>query len=205
VHLGHVASATEVAAAFELTTVLLMLSARPPHKPTHQPAPIGDRWAMLRLAAHGRPFLQPSESEIQRPGPSYTVDTLREVVRSHARDEVFLIVGIDAYAEVDTWHRPEQLLELANIIVTTRPGYPLPTSGVAPPVAGRGDCCYDPVIGGHRHKSGHRLFVHLLDGLAISSSDIRRRAATGLDVTHLTGPEVADYIRSHRLYEVPRR
>jgi nicotinate-nucleotide adenylyltransferase len=130
---------------------------------------------------------------------------LREVVRSHPRDEVFLIVGVDAYAEVDTWHRPEQLLELANLIVTTRPGYPLASSAVAPPVAGRGDCCYDPLIGGHRHKSGHRLFVHPLDGLAISSSDIRRRASAGLDVSDLTGPEVADYIRSRRLYEVPRR
>jgi nicotinate-nucleotide adenylyltransferase len=182
-----------------------MLSARPPHKPLHHPASIEDRWAMLRLAARARPLLDPSDLEVRRPGPSYTVDTLREVAHAQPDREIFLIVGIDAYAEVDTWHHPEQLLELANVIVTTRPGHPLPPHGVEPPVAGREDCCYDPAIGGHRHKSGHRLYVHLLDGLTISSSEIRRRAAAGLDVSDLTGPEIAEYIRNHRLYEVSGR
>lgn len=205
VHLGHLASATQVARAFDLTTVLLVLSARPPHKPTRQPAPVGDRWEMLRLATRSQALLHPSDIELRRPGPSYTVDTLLEVTRQHPGCEVFLIVGIDAYQEVNTWHRPERLLELANIIVTTRPGFPLPASGVAPPFAARGECCYDSSIGGHRHQSGHRLFVHTLDGLTISSSEIRQQAAAGVDVSDLTGREVAAYIRSHRLYEVPRR
>lgn len=204
-HLGHVASATEVAAAFDLTTVLLMLSARPPHKPSHRPAQIEARWEMLRLATRDRPLLQPGDLEVRRSGPSYTVDTLREVALAYPDSKIFLIVGIDAYAEVDTWHRPERLLALANLIVTTRPGHPLPPHGVEPPVAGREDCCYDPAIGGHRHKSGHRLFVHILDGLMVSSSEIRRRAAAGLDVSDLTGPEIAAYIRTHRLYEVSGR
>jgi nicotinate-nucleotide adenylyltransferase len=205
VHLGHLASAEHVAAAFDLATVLLMLSARPPHKPTHRPAPIENRWEMLRLATRDRPLLRPSDLEVRRPGPSYTVDTLLEVTRIHPRHDIFLIVGIDAYAEVDTWHRPDQLLALANIVVTTRPGHPLPSRGIEPPIAGREDCCYDPAIGGHTHKSGHRLFVHLLDGLNISSSEIRRRAGAGLDVSDLTGDEIAEYIRSHGLYEVPGR
>jgi hypothetical protein len=69
----------------------------------------------------------------------------------------------------DTWHRPERLLALANLIVTTR-GPPLPPMGSEPPVAGREDCCYDPAIGRLTGTSGHRLFVHLLDGLMVSSS-----------------------------------
>lgn len=203
-HLGHLASATQVARAFDLTTVLLMLSARPPHKPSHQPAPVDDRWEMLRLATRSQAILHPSDIEIRRPGPSYTVDTLLEVARQNPDCEIFLIVGIDAYQEVDTWHKPERLLELAHIIVTTRPGFPLPAGGVAPPFAARGECCYDFDIGGHRHQSGHRLLVHPLDGLTISSSEIRRQAAAGIDVSDLTGSEVAAYIRSHRLYKVPR-
>jgi nicotinate-nucleotide adenylyltransferase len=194
-----------VAAAFDLTTVLLVLSARPPHKPTHVPAAIEDRWSMLQLVTRDRPWLQASDVEIQRPGPSYTVDTLRELARCRPGEEIFLIVGIDAYLEVDTWHQPEQLLELANIVVTTRAGHRLPPHGVQPPIAAAAACCYDPPIGGHTHKSGHRLFVHLLDGLSISSTEVRRRASLGLDVSDLTGPAIADYIRAHRLYEVPGR
>ena len=205
VHLGHLASAAQVAAAYDLATVLLMLSARPPHKPLQRPAPIEDRWEMLRLATRNRPLLQACDLEMRRPGLSYSVDTLREVARTYPGQEIFLIVGIDAYAEVDTWHRPDQLLGLTNVVVTTRPGHLLPPHGVEPPVAARGDCCYDPAIGGYRHKSGHRLLVHLLDGLTISSSEIRRRASAGQDVCELTGPEIADYIRTHRLYEVPGR
>jgi len=205
VHLGHLASANQVARAFNLTTVLLVLSARPPHKPHRQPAPVDDRWKMLQLATRAQALLHPSDIEIRRPGPSYMVDTLVEVARQHPGCEVFLIVGIDAYQDVDTWHRPECLLELANVIVTTRPGFPLPPGGVEPPFAAREECCYDPAIGAHRHKSGHRLFVHPLDGLTISSSEIRQRAAAGVDVSELTGREVAAYIHSRRLYEVPRR
>jgi nicotinate-nucleotide adenylyltransferase len=160
---------------------------------------------MLQLATRGDPVLEASDLEIRRPGPSYTVDTLCEVAQRQTGREIFLIVGIDAYAEVDTWHQPERLLELANIIVTTRPEHHLPAHGVQPPVAAATECCYDSRIGGHTHRSGHRLFVHLLDGLTISSTQIRRRAALGLDVSTLTGPEVAEYIRTHRLYEVRGR
>lgn len=160
---------------------------------------------MLALATRNHPRLQRSDLEMQRPGPSYTVETLREVVRSYPAHDVYLIVGIDAYAEVDTWHQPEQLLELANVVVTARPGYPLPHQGVEPPIAGRADCCYDSTIGGHRHKSGHRLLVHIFDGLNISSSEIRRRVAAGDDVTELTGRDVAVYIHSHGLYGVTAR
>jgi len=160
---------------------------------------------MLQLATRDRSPLQASDLEIRRPGPSYTVDTLRELARRDPGKEIFLIVGIDAYVEVDTWHHPEQLLELANLVVTTRPGHPLPPRGVQPPIAATAACCYDPAIGGHTHKSGHRLFVHLLDGLSISSTEIRRRASLGLDVSDLTGPAIADYIKTHRLYEVPGR
>jgi len=160
---------------------------------------------MLRQATRHHPILRPSDLEMLRSGPSYMVDTLRTVAQSEPGRDIFLILGIDAYAEIDTWHRPEDLLPLAHIIVTTRSGHDLPRSGIKPPVAARADCCYDSEIGCHKHKSGHRLLVYHLDGFDVSSSEIRRRAASGMDVAELTGPEVAEYIRTHHLYEATSR
>jgi nicotinate-nucleotide adenylyltransferase len=201
VHLGHLASATDVARTFQLERVLLMLSARPPHKPTHRPAAIEDRWAMLELATHGRAGVEPSDLETKRDGPSYTVDTLAELAALRPGVALYLIIGIDAWREVDTWHRPELLLARANIVVTTRPGHAMTEGDVLPPIAARNDCCYDPAIGCQRHKSGHLLLIHRLDGLLISATEVRKRAAAGLDVADLTGVDVARYIRTHRLYQ----
>ena len=158
---------------------------------------------MLEIATRGRADLVPCDVEVKRPGPSYTVDTLHELASRHPDAELFLIIGIDAYREVDTWQRPERLLTLANVVVTTRPGYPMDPRDVLPPVAARDQCCYDPAIGCLRHKSGHRLLTHRLDGLSISATEIRQRAAAGLDVGDMTGVDVARYIRANRLYQGP--
>lgn len=201
VHLGHLASATQVARAERLERVLLVLSARPPHKPLQQPATIEHRWAMLQIATEGRRDISACDLEIRRAGPSFTVDTLAELLALHPGTELFLIIGIDAYRDVDTWHRPDLLLERANVVVTTRPGHELNPVDVLPPVAARKDCCYDPPIGCQRHKSGHKLLTHRLDGLHVSSTEIRQRAAAGVDVSDVTGAEVAQYIRVNRLYQ----
>ena len=99
---------------------------------------------MLEIATRGHPTLSPCDLETERSGPSFTVDTLAELHALHRDTELFLIVGIDAYREVDTWHRPEQLLELANVVVTTRPGHDLRPEEVLPPIAARADSGYDP-------------------------------------------------------------
>ncbi len=201
VHLGHIASAADVKIAFGLDRVLLMLSARPPHKPMHRPAATDDRLAMLGLATRGHPGLEPSDLEVKRRGPSYTVDTLTELRARDPDVELYLIVGIDAYRDVNTWHRPELLLELANVVVTTRPGHTMTHDDVHPPIAARNDCCYDSAIGCQRHKSGHLLLPHRLDGLYISATEVRKRAAAGVDVADQTGADVARYIQAQRLYQ----
>ncbi len=221
VHLGHLASALEVAAKFDLDRVLLVLSARPPHKHGVAAAPADLRWRMLTLALddveRGRARLslpgadgatpaarlEPCDVELRRSGPSWTVDTLRELAAAHPSAELFLILGIDAYEDVDTWSRPAELLELANLVVTTRPGRPFPHDAPAPPVAARGDARYDPGIGAWVHSSGHTVRGFRIRGLDISATDIRRRVADGLPVSHLTGPSVARLIHEHRLYADP--
>ncbi|MBI5504878.1 MAG: nicotinate (nicotinamide) nucleotide adenylyltransferase [Deltaproteobacteria bacterium] len=200
VHLGHLASAREVAAAFDLDRVLLLLSARPPHRPDHTPAPIEQRMEMLALAAAGDALLQVCDLEVRRQGPSYTVDTLRELARIHPAAELFLILGADAYAEIDTWSRPRELPRLCNLIVTSRPGCACDVAAVPPPVAARGETRYDPSVGCHLHESGHVVVGHPIHGLEVSASEVRRRVALGLPIEHLTGPAVARFIHQHQLY-----
>lgn len=199
VHRGHIASAVEVANAFALDRVLLVLSARPPHKSDAIPAPVEHRMAMLRLAAQSEPRLEACDLEVRRPGPSYTVDTLSTLAKEHPSAELYLVVGIDAYREVDAWSRPECLLELAHLIVTTRPGEPAEPAP-EPPIAARPACCYDPAIGAYVHQSGHRLVYHPINGIEVSATEIRDRLRRGLPVDELTGPAVARYIAEHGLY-----
>jgi nicotinate-nucleotide adenylyltransferase len=200
IHLGHIESAHEIAAAFSLDKVLVLLSARPPHKNPEEAAPAAQRWEMVRLAVAGDPLLEACDLELRREGPSYTVDTLRELRGLHPGSHLFLILGIDAYEEVDSWSRPGELPALASIVVTTRPGRDCPAGAPLPPVAARADACYDPRIGLYVHSSGHAIHGHRIRGVEVSATDIRRRARLGLPIAHLTGDAVARFILEHRLY-----
>lgn len=155
---------------------------------------------MLKLAVAGDPVLEASDLELRREGPSWTVDTLRELHASFPDAELFLIIGIDAWLEIDTWSRPAEIPALANVIVTTRPGREFPPGAPEPPVAARPDACYDPAIGAHVHTSGHVVRGHRIRGIEASATDVRRRVRLGLPFEHLTGPLVARYIRDHGLY-----
>jgi len=212
VHLGHLASAREIATAYDLERVLLVLAARPPHKPGDDAAPVDSRWQMLNLAVRETAardsdvgLLQPCDLELRRDGPSWTVDTLRELGGLYPGAELFLILGIDAYEEIDTWSRPGEILTLASILVTTRPGREFPQGAPLPPVAARKDARYDPAIGVYVHTSGHSVRGHRIRGIEVSATDIRRRVRSGLPFAHLTGDAVARFITENRLYSAGTR
>jgi len=215
VHLGHLASAREIAEAFSLDRVLLVLAPRPPHKRGEDAAPVELRWQMLVLAveeadrgehsdataaSHASNELEACDIELRRSGPSWTVDTLRELRDLHPGGELFLILGSDAYEEIDTWSRPGELLAHANLIVTTRPGRAFPQGPLLPPVAARADARYDPDIGVYVHSSGHTISGHRIRGIEVSATDIRRRVRSGLPFHHLAGDPVARFINEHGLY-----
>ena len=201
VHLGHIASARDTAHTFELDRVLLMLSSVPPHKPDQKTASAEQRLDMLHLATADIPVLEVSDLEVRRSGPSYTVDTLAKLAQSHeGDDELFLILGIDAYREINTWHRPGDLLVHANIIVTTRPGWEFSSDDLKPPVDAENSCWYDSETSTYVHASGHRLLGHEIDGINTSSTEIRDYLGRGLEIDDLTGPRVAQYIKANKLY-----
>ncbi|MBI4604353.1 MAG: nicotinate (nicotinamide) nucleotide adenylyltransferase [Planctomycetes bacterium] len=121
VHAGHIAMALAARKAHGLDRVLLVPSARPPHK-REDLAPAEDRFEMVRLAVEGFEGLEASRIELDRPGPSYTVDTLEELRRLHPGVELFFILGEDSIPELPTWRRADRILEIARVVAVNRPG-----------------------------------------------------------------------------------
>lgn len=173
IHLGHLLAASEAADALALERILFVVAARPPHKTPVAPAEA--RYEMVLLAtAEDRRFFA-SRLELDRPGPSYTVDTLEEARRLFPGDELFFITGADAYRDVLTWKEGHRLPELATLVAVARPGYDLSTMPV-------------PVVPLHVPEVG------------ISSTEIRRRLREGRSVRHWVPLSVEVYLEKHALY-----
>lgn len=177
IHLGHLRLAEEAIACFHLDRVLLVLSAIPPHKEGRDIVEAPVRWRLLNLACHGNPRLIPCDLEMTRSGPSYTVDTLSLIRRSlYPDDEVFLILGMDAAAEIQTWKSWQTILDTVNVIVARRGG-----SGLAlltPEVA-------------------EQVQVFEIPLIEISSSRIRKLVQEGMSIRYL----VPEYVRETILNE----
>lgn len=175
VHTAHTRVAKEAADRFRLDKVLFVPAAHPPHKPEGQTTPYEHRYRMVELACREDPRFEPSRLE-EGESKSYTIHTLEKLKAQLAPgDELFFLIGADAFAEIDSWHRSRDVMALADFIVVSRPGYEL------------------------RVPEGAR--VHRLETLALplSSSEIRRQLETTGTAEGLH-PEVLEYIRRHRLY-----
>lgn len=175
IHMAHTRVAREAADRFRLDKVLFVPAAHPPHKLNGQTTPFEHRCRMVELACAEDPRFEPSRLEEGRE-KSYTVHTLERLRAALGPgDELFFLIGADAFAEIGTWHRSQDVLRMVDFIVVSRPGYDL------------------------RVPEGAR--VHRLETLALplSSSEIRRQLeATGsAEGLH---PQVLEYIRRHGLY-----
>ncbi len=172
IHCAHLTVATEAAAKFALDRVLFIPAARPPHK-SDVHVDYENRYRMVELACHGNPLLVPSrlEAGLEKSYSILTIERLKAEDASH----LYFIIGADAFDEIETWHRWQEVIAAVQFIVVTRPGHD-----------------YDVPPGAR---------VHRLDTLAltVSSSDIRRRLAAGEAVSEVP-PPVLNYIQEHRLY-----
>lgn len=180
VHHGHLRFAEEAADAFELDRVLLVLSAAPPHKGIEGMTPAPIRWRMLQLACEGNPRLIPSPLEMERTGPSFTVDTLIQIRKElSVEDEIFLLIGADSAEELPTWKSHRRILEIARVVVAPRSSSPALT--LAPDVRER---------------------VRFLEApkLEISSTRIREFVRAGKSVRYLVPDSVFEVIREKSLY-----
>lgn len=188
IHLGHLAMAEAAADCARLDRVLLLPAAVPPHRRAAI-ADASDRLEMTRLAARGHPSLVVSDLELRRPGPSYTVDTLEELARSHSDDELFLVLGWDAARDLASWRQPERVLELARPVVVTRPGWRRPSAA-------------DLAAAGIDPERAVICDAHTPD---IEATEIRQFLEDGRPLTGLLDPAVERYIRAHNLYLAPGR
>jgi nicotinate-nucleotide adenylyltransferase len=159
--------------------VLFVPAGKPWRKAGRQISPAEDRLAMLRLATEDNPAFEVSDIELDRAGPSYTVDTLASLKERDAGAELFLIMGQDALSDLPNWHDPARIAQLATLAVAGR--------------AGDDALALPPTIG----ASVERLAMATM---AISGSDIRERVAAGRSIRYLVPPTVEAYIREHGLY-----
>ncbi|TXS96596.1 nicotinate-nucleotide adenylyltransferase [Parahaliea maris] len=200
IHHGHLRSALELVEQLALAQMRLMPCARPPHREAPS-CTAEQRAVMAELAVAREPRLHCDRRELERDGPSYTVDTLCSL-----RDEfgasrpLCLVLGYDAVAGLDSWHRWQALLDYAHIVVMARPGWNWPVEGaVAEWLAAHR---LEDAAGLRQRPAGGVLPVQLRP-LAISSTDIRDQLAAGRSPRFLLPEPVLDYIEKHQLYRSP--
>ncbi len=188
IHFGHLVVAEECRARLDLAAVLFIPAGQPPHKRGRAISPAEHRVEMVRLAIADNPGFRLSRIEVEREGYSYTVDTLARLREEHGRGvELYFIVGMDALAEIMTWHAPARLVSLCRVVAVTRPGFgPFDPASLEPALPG----------------AGERILTLPAPELRISSSELRERVAVGLPIRYQVPSAVEEYIRAHGLYRV---
>lgn len=182
IHHGHLLTAEEAAVQFGLHQVIFVPTGRPWMKADREVTPAEHRYLMTVIATASNPRFTVSRIEIDRPGPTYTVDTLRALRQQHPDAELFFVTGADAMLEIFHWKDPEELFALAHFIAATRPGYDLAHFEAEAPTA---------------HP---KVTVMNIPALAISSTDIRQRVREGRPIRYLLPEGVKSYIEKEGLY-----
>jgi nicotinate-nucleotide adenylyltransferase len=182
IHHGHLVAASEVQSWFDLDEVVFVPTGQPYHKAERDVSPAEHRYLMTVIATASNPRFRVSRVDVDRDGPTYTIDTLRDLSAELPGTELYFITGADALGDILGWRDPEQLFELAHFVGCTRPGY---------------DADRSTVDG----MPGDRVTIVEIPALAISSTDIRARTAKGEPVWYLVPDGVVQYIAKHHLYE----
>src|SRR6056297_350904 len=184
IHIGHLFTAEEARINYDLDKVIFVPCLNPTHKRNGQVTDVKHRLEMSYLATDNNPYFEVSKIEINRSGPSYTIDTIRDFRDIYGWDAgIFFITGADAFLEIETWYKKEELLKMCQFVAATRPGYDL--------------------------KKLHQNFKEVLKImeiplLAISSTDIRNRIRNGLSIRYIVLEGVREYIYKHKLYSSKR-
>ncbi len=196
VHLAHLRLAEVARETLGLERVLFVPSGEPPLK-SEDIAPAADRLCMLRHATTSNPSFEVLDLELKRAGPSYTVDTLRELSGDPLASPLWFILGSDALSDVERWVQPATLFTLASFAVVERPGRLGSPRELLP--ADLSESFRDGPDG-LVHESGTELRMLPFAPLGISASEIRERIARGKSIRYLVPDPVIEYIEKHQLY-----
>lgn len=178
IHHGHLVAASEVQDYLALDKVVFVPTGQQPFKQERVISPAEHRYLMTVIATASNPRFLVSRAEIERPGLTYTIDTLRQLSEEHPGAELFFITGADALSQILDWHSAAELFDLAHFVGVTRPGHVLDDAGLP--------------------SNGVSLIE--VPAMAISSTDCRERVAGGLPVWYLVPDGVVQYITKHGLY-----
>src|SRR5512138_3750543 len=185
-HVGHLILASEARAQLKLNRVLWTVTPEPPHKQDQVITPLEHRLAMVKLAIEDNPFFELSDIELNRPGPHYTVDTIKILSEQNPNAEIVPVIGGDSLQDLPTWHHPKELVYAAHWVgVMRRPGEEVNLEKL------------------ERELPGIKSKVHYVDAplLEIASREIRNRVATGKPFRYYLPNPVYEYIEQHHLYQ----
>lgn len=208
IHRGHIWAASEVKKGFNLDQISLIPVALPPHKTSGTVADADDRLEMIHLAIAGLPGITVSDVELNRPGPSYTIDTVRHFKKTLAEDSrIYLIMGLDAFLEIDTWKSYTELLEQIAFIVMARPDADYPDADQGWKILENylnstlsADYEFLNERGCYVSEVRQPIYTVDIDAMDISSTKIRECIKTKKTIENLVPPGVADFIQSKGLY-----
>jgi nicotinate-nucleotide adenylyltransferase len=208
IHFGHLRSALEVKEGFALDEVFLIPAALPPHKLSGEVAAAADRLHMIGLALEDSPGLKLSDIELKRSGPSYTIDTVQYFKQTLPADSrIFLIMGLDAFLEIDTWKAYKELLQEVSFIVVNRPRAGIHADGfrwkaLQDYLQARisAEYAFDGSRRGFLAPGNPPIHVFEVTALDISSTGLRRLIKNGRAIEYLVPRKVAEYIKIKGIY-----
>ena len=179
IHLGHLILAQELKEEIGLQKVVFVPSANPPHKEGTYISSAGDRLMMTQIAIQGNQDFSFSDLELKREGKSYTIDTIDEFKKLYPESELYLLLGSDVLEELNSWKNPEIIFEDVKVVIAIRPGF-------------------DEIDEGNGFVKKACLIN--INGLNISSTQIRQKVKEGKSIRYLVPPEVEELIQAKNLY-----
>ncbi|MBX3439145.1 MAG: nicotinate-nucleotide adenylyltransferase [Planctomycetaceae bacterium] len=186
VHYGHLLLAEQCREQCALDEVWFVPARQPPHKEASTISPAVSRIEMLEFALAGYPEFRVSRIEVDRDGPSYTVETLHQLRADDLTRELFLLIGADSLVDLPTWREPDRILQLATVVAVNRGAFDEKQLTAAAAELGT--------------DAAERIRLVAMPGVDISASDLRRRVSEGRSIRFLTPRPVALYIAEHHLY-----
>jgi len=205
IHYGHLRTAEEVLESLNLDTILFIPSGRPPFDKPDLAGAV-HRYNMVRTAIEGNPHFKISDVEIRRRGRSYTIDTIKRLRRDFKGAEFYLVLGIDAFLDMPKWKCPEDIVNLTNIVIISRPGFRFIDLVSSPYLKGIQRRFLREMDSGKRTEFSHpismnkkAIFCNVTE-LSISASRIRELIKEGRSINYLLPDSVKSYIISHKLY-----
>lgn len=187
IHYGHLIAAEYARSAFSLDKVLIIPSKCPPHKNAQNITAEKDRYEMAKIAISDNPFFEISPVEMERPGYSYTIDTVEYCLNIYPGANIYVIIGADCLCYLNSWKAIERLMTMARFITVTRPGYSINRN--------------DETLADLPPSLWENILQLQVPGLDISSSEIRERVAKNRSIRYFLPPDVESYIMKNGLYK----